>query len=66
MLQRLNTETQQIACSGEIDETKSTRTWGKKAAEQMQNLNKGLQQHCRLAGFAQSSCWSLSDAEEKH
>ena len=37
MLQGLNTEIQQITCSDEIDETKSTRTWGKKAAEQLEN-----------------------------
>ena len=40
MLQGLNTEIQQITCSDEIDETKSTRTWGKKAAEQLEKLNK--------------------------
>ena len=40
MLQGLNTEIQQITCSDEIDETKSTRTWGKKAAEQLERLNK--------------------------
>ena len=40
MLQGLNTEIQQITCSDEIDETKSTRTWGKKAAKQLEKLNK--------------------------
>ena len=40
MLQGLNTEIQQITCSDEIDETKSTRTLGKKAAEQLEKLNK--------------------------
>ena len=40
MLQGLNTEIQQITCSDEIDETKSTRTWSKKAAEQLEKLNK--------------------------
>ena len=41
MLQRLNTEIQQIACTGEIEETestKSTRMWGKKAAEQLKKV----------------------------
>ena len=40
MLLGLNTEIQQITCSDEINETKSTRTWGKKAAEQLEKLNK--------------------------
>ena len=40
VLQGLNTEIQQITCSDEIDETQSTRTWGKKAAEQLEKLNK--------------------------
>ena len=40
MLQGLNTAIQQIACSDEIDETKSTRKWGKKAAEQLEKINK--------------------------
>ena len=40
MLQSQNTKIQQITCSDEIDETKSTRTWGKKAAEQLEKLNK--------------------------
>ena len=40
MLQGLKTEIQQITCSDEIDETKSTRMWGKKAAEQLEKLNK--------------------------
>ena len=48
MLQGLNTEIQQIACSDEIDETKSTRTWGKKEAEQLEKLNKDCN---NTAGF---------------
>ena len=40
MLQGLNTEIQQITCSDEIDETKITRMWGKKAAEQLEKLKK--------------------------
>ena len=52
ILQGLNTEIQQIACSDEIDENKSTRTWGRAAGK----AKKRLQQHCRFAGIAQSDC----------
>ena len=55
MLQGLNLETHEIACSDEIDEPKSTRVWGKKIAEQLEKLNKdgsntaGLQVFLKVA-----------------
>ena len=52
MLQGLNTEIQQIACSDEIDETKSTRTWGKKAAKQLEKLNKDCNNIASLQAFS--------------
>ena len=55
MLSRLDTEKHEIPCIDEVDETKSTTKWHKKAAEQLDKLNKdcnntaGLEVNLKLA-----------------
>ena len=40
MLSRLTTQVHQLLCTDEVDETRSTRKWNKKAAELLEKLNK--------------------------
>ena len=40
MLQLLDSEVHELGCTDEVDETKSTNKWHKKAAEQLDKLNK--------------------------
>ena len=40
MLSRLTSQVHQLLCTDEVDETHSTRKWNKKAAEQLEKLNK--------------------------
>ena len=40
MLSRLSSQVHKLLCTDEVDETYSTRKWSKKAAEQLDKLNK--------------------------
>jgi len=65
ILARLDSETCELYCLDEVDETKSANKWHKTAAEQLVILNKDCN---NTDGFLAvvSSCWCTSYAKMQH